>query len=226
MQHPTERKADHFQRHETWFTTCSNHDKKREQTFRALAKAPDTVVLVRAVFHLSSLAFQLTAAVVSQFPVLSRLSFQCKVQCTTFILTDTPPATELHTTSTANTGSSATLVDRSQHPTTPLATRQQAHLLWPPYGIGHPVVSSIMLSFVSLPNLSGRRLDVYHTSTHGVALVQIYNAYLKPAARDSMKIQNAKMMQKKSPSGHHPTTLSGCIFATKTRINNQKKKTC
>jgi len=27
--------------------------------------------------------------------------------------------------------------------------------------------------FFSWPNLSGRRLDVYHTSTHGVALVQI-----------------------------------------------------
>jgi len=29
------------------------------------------------------------------------------------------------------------------------------------------------LSFFSSPNLSGRRLDVYHTSTHGVALVRI-----------------------------------------------------
>jgi len=28
---------------------------------------------------------------------------------------------------------------------------------------------------------------------------------------------------KKSPSGHHRTTLSGCIFATKARIHNQKK---
>jgi len=27
--------------------------------------------------------------------------------------------------------------------------------------------------FISSPNLSGRRLDVYHTSTHGVVLVQI-----------------------------------------------------
>jgi len=27
------------------------------------------------------------------------------------------------------------------------------------------------LLFFPLPNLSGRRLDVYHTSTHGVALV-------------------------------------------------------
>jgi len=31
--------------------------------------------------------------------------------------------------------------------------------------------SSILL--FSSPNLSGRRLDVYHTSTHGVALVRI-----------------------------------------------------
>jgi len=28
-------------------------------------------------------------------------------------------------------------------------------------------------SFFSLPNLSSRKLDVYHTSTHGVALVRI-----------------------------------------------------
>jgi len=34
----------------------------------------------------------------------------------------------------------------------------------------HPVVSSSS-SFFSSPNLSGQRLDVYHTSTHGVALV-------------------------------------------------------
>ena len=27
--------------------------------------------------------------------------------------------------------------------------------------------------FISSPNLSGQRLDVYHTSTHGVALVRI-----------------------------------------------------
>jgi len=33
--------------------------------------------------------------------------------------------------------------------------------------------SSIYLSFFSSPNLSGGRLDVYHTLTHGVALVRI-----------------------------------------------------
>jgi len=36
-----------------------------------------------------------------------------------------------------------------------------------------PVVSFFLLSFFSSPNLSSRRLDVYHTSTHAVALVRI-----------------------------------------------------
>jgi len=31
----------------------------------------------------------------------------------------------------------------------------------------------LSIFFISSPNLSGRRLDVYHTSTHGVALVRI-----------------------------------------------------
>jgi len=39
-------------------------------------------------------------------------------------------------------------------------------------------------------------LDVYHTSTHDVALVRISNACLKCAARGSLKIQDAKMTQK------------------------------
>jgi len=33
-------------------------------------------------------------------------------------------------------------------------------------------ISSIFFFFTS-PNLSGRRLDAYHTSTHGVALVMV-----------------------------------------------------
>jgi len=49
--------------------------------------------------------------------------------------------------------------------------------LWPPYGIGRPlyfcpVVSFFFLLFSS-HNFSGRRLDVYHTSSHGVALVMV-----------------------------------------------------
>ena len=49
-------------------------------------------------------------------------------------------------------------------------------LLWSPYGIGqtfHPVVCSSSFFFFSSPNLSHRRVDVCHTSTHGVALVRI-----------------------------------------------------
>jgi len=39
-----------------------------------------------------------------------------------------------------------------------------------------------LLSFFFLPNLSRRRLDVCHTSTHGLALVRILDADLKRAA--------------------------------------------
>jgi len=78
--------------------------------------------------------------------------------------------------------------------------------------------------FFSSPNLSRRRLDVRHTFTHGVALARISDAGLKPAARGSLKTQDAKMSLK-SPSGHHRTILSGYIFATKAYIDN-REKTC
>jgi len=50
--------------------------------------------------------------------------------------------------------------------------------LWSPYVIGQTIyifiLSFVLLSFfLSSPNLSDRRLDVCHTSTHGVALVRI-----------------------------------------------------
>jgi len=70
-----------------------------------------------------------------------------------------------------------------------------------------------LLSSFSLPILSGLRLDVYHSSTHGVALVRIWNAGLKCAACGSLETQDAKVTQK-SPSAHHHTTLSGYMFAT------------
>jgi len=76
--------------------------------------------------------------------------------------------------------------------------------------------------FFASPNLSGRRLHVCHTFTHGVALVRIYDAGLKRDARGSLEMQDAKNRQK-SPSAHHRTTLSGYIFATKARIDNRKK---
>ena len=67
-------------------------------------------------------------------------------------------------------------------------------------GYGRPIVQGRPLYFCpvvsfflfSLPNLSGRRLDVYHTSTHGMALVRIQNAGLKCAACSSLQIQDTK----------------------------------
>ena len=47
-------------------------------------------------------------------------------------------------------------------------------------------VLSFFFFFLSSPNLSRRRLDVYHTSTDGVALVRIWNAGLKRATRGSL----------------------------------------
>ena len=52
--------------------------------------------------------------------------------------------------------------------------------------------SSFFFFFISSPNLSSRRLDVYHTSAHDVALVRIQNAGLKCAARGLLQIQDAK----------------------------------
>jgi len=50
--------------------------------------------------------------------------------------------------------------------------------------------------FFSSPNFSGRGLDVYHTLTHGVALVRIWNAGLKGAARGSLQMQDPKKSPK------------------------------
>jgi len=65
-------------------------------------------------------------------------------------------------------------------------------------------------------------LDVYHTSTHGVALVRILNAGPKCAACGSLEMQDPKI-RKKWPSGHHRTTLLGYIFVHKAYIDNRKK---
>ena len=95
--------------------------------------------------------------------------------------------------------------------------------------IGHYIFAlwfllSSFFFFISSPNLSRRRLDVYHITTHGVALVRIYNAGMKCASCSLPDMQDPK----KSPKihhggGHHRTTLSGYIFATKARIDSRKK---
>jgi len=66
----------------------------------------------------------------------------------------------------------------------------------------------------SSPILNGRRLDVYDTSMHHVALVQIECRSEMCCTRLA---ENAG--RKNSPSVHHRTTLSGYIFATKAYTN-------
>jgi len=68
-------------------------------------------------------------------------------------------------------------IDSLIPPITPIKVTANNSLLWPPCAadadiIFCPVVSFFFL-FFSSPNLSGHRLDVYHTSTDDVALVPI-----------------------------------------------------
>jgi len=112
-----------------------------------------------------------------------------------------------------------------------LISDQQWHsstcFLWSPYVIGGYYIfvlwflPSILFSFFPRLNLSHRRLDVYWLSTRGVALrefrMQVWNVL--HAAR--WKCRTQKIAQN-SPSGHHRTTLSGYVFATKARIDNWK----
>jgi len=91
--------------------------------------------------------------------------------------------------------------------------------LWNRAGHYISILWFLSIFFFSSPDLSGCTLEVYYTLTHGVALVRIYYAGLKCAVRGSLKMQDAKNW----PSGHHCTTLSGYIFATKARIDNWKK---
>jgi len=76
-------------------------------------------------------------------------------------------------------------------------------------------------SFFSSRNLSGRRLDVYHTCTHGGPSANLECRSemwcMRLAANAGPKSRQI------SPSGHHRTNLSGYIFATKAHIDNRKE---
>jgi len=101
--------------------------------------------------------------------------------------------------------------------------------MWSPYVIGQAIILSscgffylsIYLLFFS-PNLSRRRVDVCHTCTHGVALVRISDAGLKPAALGSLKTQDAKKSSKTAIWAPSHSFL-GYIFAIKACIGNRKK---
>jgi len=147
------------------------------------------------------------------------------------------------------TASSLLIPEVCEHTHTSLLAVLQVNLgyLWSPYGIGQTIiflscgffllmatlcnrgplyfcpVVTIFLSFFSSPNLSGRRLDVYHTST--VHTWCDLSANLECMSEMCGTWLAANTGRKKSPFWHHRTTLSGCIFATKARVDN-RKKTC
>jgi len=64
-------------------------------------------------------------------------------------------------------------------------------------------------------------LAVYHTSTHGVALVRIQNACVKCAAHGSLKIQDAK-------NRHFGTIAQLCraVSSQLRQVSTIGKKTC
>jgi len=78
---------------------------------------------------------------------------------------------------------------------------------------------SFFLSFFPRLISADRRLDVYYTSAPGVALVRIYNACLKCAARGSLEMHDSKNCQKFTIAQN----LTGYIFAAKARIDSRKK---
>jgi len=61
-----------------------------------------------------------------------------------------------------------------------------------------------------------RRLDVCHTSTHGVDLVRIEDAGLKRAARGSLKIQYTK----KLPKNRHLGTIAQLCPAISSQLRH------
>jgi len=71
-------------------------------------------------------------------------------------------------------------------------------------------------SFFSSPNLSSRTLDVYRTSTHGVAVVWIQNAGLKCAVRGSLQIQDTKKVTK----NRHLSTIAELRWAISSQLRH------
>ena len=82
-------------------------------------------------------------------------------------------------------------------------------------------LSSSIFFFLSSPNLSRPSLDVYHNLHTCCGLSANLECRSETCCTRLAEIQDAK----KSPSGHHRTTLSGYIFANKACIDN-RKETC
>jgi len=78
------------------------------------------------------------------------------------------------------------------------------------------VVCCSSSSFISSPNLSRRKMDVCHTSTHGVALVRISDAGLKLATRGSLENTGCKKVAK----NRHLGTIAQLSWAISSQIRH------
>jgi len=97
-------------------------------------------------------------------------------------------------------------------------------LLWQPYGIGQAIIFLPCGFFYLFSSsiFSRRRLGVYHTSTHGVARANL-GCRSETCCTRLAENTGHKKIAKKSPFGHHRTTLSGYIFANKACIDSWKQ---
>jgi len=97
-------------------------------------------------------------------------------------------------------------------------------LIWSPYRTGQTIIFLPCGFFFLFPRLISAVADWMSAILPHMVWpycefrMQVWNVL--HAARWKYRTQKSR---KKSPSGHHRTTLSGYIFATKARIDNWKK---
>jgi len=104
-------------------------------------------------------------------------------------------------------------------------------LLWPPYVIGGHYIFT--LGFLSIFYRLSFFFFLAKSQRPQIGCIPYFYTWRGPSAnlecrsemcctRARCKCRTQKSRQK-SPSGHHPTTLSGYIFATKPCIDNRQK---
>ena len=105
--------------------------------------------------------------------------------------------------------------------------------LWSPYGIGQTIIFSSCRLFFLL--LSIFFYFLAYCQPPQIGCLPYFHIWCDLSANLRCRSETcctrlagnagrkSKKSRKKSPSGHHRTTLSGYIFATKARIDNRKK---
>jgi len=103
--------------------------------------------------------------------------------------------------------------------------------LWPPYGIGQAIIFSSCRLFCLL--LSSFFVFLAYSQLSQIGCLPYFHTWCGLSANLGCRSESCctrlagnaepKNSPKKSPYGHHRTTLSGHIFPTKAHIDNRKK---